>query len=131
MFFSLSLSSYLYFTLLLESSFLFYCNVPKEMCLLEEYTLIVQLPVLSIDISHDSRLIITSSADKNIKIWGLDFGDCHRSIFAHDESVMQVAFEKGSHMFWSVGKDRSVKYWDGDKVCFTLSCALPSYCPTM
>lgn len=29
---------------------------------------------------------------------------------------MQVAFEKGSHHFWSVGKDRSVKYWDGDKV---------------
>lgn len=29
---------------------------------------------------------------------------------------MQVAFEKGSHMFWSVGKDKSVKYWDGDKV---------------
>ena len=29
-----------------------------------------RLPVLSIDISHDSKLIITSSADKNIKIWG-------------------------------------------------------------
>lgn len=29
---------------------------------------------------------------------------------------MQVAFEKGTHLFWSVGKDRSVKYWDGDKV---------------
>lgn len=29
---------------------------------------------------------------------------------------MQVAFEKGSHLFWSVGKDRTVKYWDADKV---------------
>jgi len=29
---------------------------------------------------------------------------------------MQVAFERGSHLFWSVGKDRMVKYWDGDKV---------------
>ncbi|TFY59804.1 hypothetical protein EVJ58_g5546 [Rhodofomes roseus] len=83
-----------------------------------------KLPVLSMDISPDSKLIVTCSADKNVKIWGLDFGDCHRSLFAHDESVMQVAFEKNdvreldakpSHYFWTVGKDRMVKYWDGDK----------------
>ncbi|THH11473.1 hypothetical protein EW145_g624 [Phellinidium pouzarii] len=76
-----------------------------------------KLPVLSMDISDDSKLIVTCSADKNIKIWGLDFGDCHKSIFAHDESIMQVAFEKGldSHYFWSVSKDKLLKYWDGDK----------------
>ena len=72
------------------------------------------------DISYDSKLIVTCSADKNVKIWGLDFGDCHRSIFAHDESVMQVAFEKESHYFWTVGKDKMLKYWDGDKVGFLL-----------
>ena len=33
---------------------------------------------------------MTGSSDKNIKIWGLDFGDCHRSIFAHDDSIMCV-----------------------------------------
>ena len=77
-----------------------------------------QLPVLSLDISSDSKLIITGSSDKNVKIWGMDFGDCHRSIYAHDDSVMQVAFEKDSHYFWSVGKDQTVKYWDGDKVSF-------------
>ena len=85
----------------------------------------MQLPVLSMDISDDSKLIVTCSADKNVKIWGLDFGDCHKSIFAHDESVMQVAFErhdtregdtKPSHYFWTVGKDKLLKYWDGDKV---------------
>lgn len=78
------------------------------------------------DISDDSKLIVTCSADKNVKIWGLDFGDCHRSIFAHDESVMQIAFEKSdarddgnkaSHNFWTVGKDKLLKYWDGDRVC--------------
>ncbi|KAK7695479.1 hypothetical protein QCA50_000115 [Cerrena zonata] len=83
-----------------------------------------KLPVLSMDISADSKLIVTCSADKNVKIWGLDFGDCHRSIFAHEESVMQVAFEKNdtrelgakpSHYFWTVGKDKYLKYWDGDK----------------
>ncbi|WWD03840.1 hypothetical protein V865_001896 [Kwoniella europaea PYCC6329] len=78
-----------------------------------------KLPVLSLDISQDSKLIITCSADKNIKIWGMDFGDCHKSLFAHDDSIMQVQFEKGqernSHYFWSVGKDGLLKYWDGDK----------------
>ena len=83
-----------------------------------------KLPVLSLDISADSKLLVTCSADKSVKLWGMDFGDCHRSLFAHDESVMQVAFERtpkamgeaASHLFWSVGKDGKVKYWDGDKV---------------
>jgi len=73
------------------------------------------------DISDDSKLIVTCSADKNVKIWGLDFGDCHKSIFAHEESVMQVAFEKDSHYFWTVGKDKMLKYWDGDKVRFFIT----------
>ena len=42
-----------------------------------------KLPVLSMDISFDSKLIATSSADKNVRLWGLDFGDCHKSLFAH------------------------------------------------
>jgi len=91
---------------------------------------VAQLPVLSLDISSDSKLIVTCSADKNIKIWGLDFGDCHRSLFAHDESVMQVAFERGSHLFWSVGKDRMVKYWDGDKVRLDSFFPLPTLLPS-
>ena len=93
-----------------------------------------KLPVLAMDISGDSKLIATCSADKNVKIWGLDFGDCHKSIFAHDESVMQVAFErndtregdaKPSHYFWTVGKDKLLKYWDGDKVRRRVSLLTP------
>ena len=49
-----------------------------------------KLPVLSMDISSDGTLLASGSADKNLKFWGLDFGDCHRSIFAHSDSVMQV-----------------------------------------
>ncbi|SJX61232.1 related to DIP2-Dom34p-interacting protein [Sporisorium reilianum f. sp. reilianum] len=87
-----------------------------------------KLPVLSLDISGDSKLCVTVSADKNVKLWGLDFGDCHKSIFAHNESIMGVAFEHGqqggglmggrqgsSHHFWTVGKDGLLKHWDGDK----------------
>lgn len=74
-----------------------------------------KLPVLNMDISSDSKLIVTCSADKSVKIWGLDFGDVHKSIFAHDDSIMQVAFERNSHCFFSASKDKLVKYWDGDK----------------
>ncbi|CAO1614464.1 unnamed protein product [Sympodiomycopsis kandeliae] len=87
-----------------------------------------KLPVLSLDISIDSKLCVTVSADKNIKIWGLDYGDCHKSIFGHQDSIMSVSFERGqqgggllggregdSHHFWTIGKDGMVKYWDGDK----------------
>lgn len=44
-----------------------------------------KLPVLCMDISSDGDLIVTGSADKDLKIWGLDFGDCHKSLFAHKE----------------------------------------------
>lgn len=79
-----------------------------------------KLPVLNMDISHDSKLIVTCSADKNVRLWGLDFGDCHKAFFAHQDSVMQVAFiphnqDGNGHNFFSAGKDHIIKYWDGDK----------------
>ena len=42
-----------------------------------------KLPVLSFDISSDGALLVSGSADKNVKLWGMDFGNCHKSIFAH------------------------------------------------
>ena len=79
-----------------------------------------KLPVLNMDISFDSKLIVTCSADKNVRIWGLDFGDCHKALFAHHDSIMQVAFiphnqDGNGHHFFSASKDRIIKYWDGDK----------------
>ncbi|KAF8005594.1 hypothetical protein BT93_K0018 [Corymbia citriodora subsp. variegata] len=74
-----------------------------------------RLPVLCLDISSDGDLIVTGSADKNLMIWGLDFGDRHKSIFAHGDSIMAVQFVGNTHYMFSVGKDRLVKYWDADK----------------
>ena len=79
-----------------------------------------KLPVLSMDISFDSKLIVTCSADKNIRLWGLDFGDCHKAFFAHQDSILQVAFvphnqDDNGHFFFSSSKDKTIKYWDGDK----------------
>jgi WD40 repeat protein len=78
--------------------------------------LCVQLPVLSLDVASDSTLLATGSADKSIKLWGLDFGDCHRSLLAHGDAVTAVRFVPGTHYLFSASKDKAVKYWDGDKV---------------
>lgn len=61
-----------------------------------------KLPVLCMDISSDGDLIVTGSADKNMKIWGLDFGDCHKSIFAHAD---RCSFCINEHKF------RCVKFY--------------------
>ena len=55
-----------------------------------------KLPVMCIDISSDGALIVTGSQDKNIKIWGLDFGDCHKSIFAHDDRYFPLSLPNSS-----------------------------------
>lgn len=73
-----------------------------------------KLPVTCLDISSDSALIISGSSDRNVKIWGLDFGDCHKSLFAHDDSVTDVAFVPNTHYFFTAGKDGKIKEWDGD-----------------
>ena len=74
-----------------------------------------KLPVTCFDVSSDSALLLSGSADKNVKIWGLDFGDCHKSILAHDQSIMAVKFVPETHYFFSASKDRLVKYWDADR----------------
>ncbi|XP_071700962.1 uncharacterized protein [Rutidosis leptorrhynchoides] len=74
-----------------------------------------KLPVLCMDISSDGDLIVTGSADKNLGIWGMDFGDRHKSLFAHADCVTEVKFVLNTHYVFSVGKDRLVKYWDADK----------------
>ncbi|KAI9679899.1 MAG: hypothetical protein M1817_004914 [Caeruleum heppii] len=79
-----------------------------------------KLPVLHMDISFDSKLLVSCSADKNVRLWGLDFGDCRKALFAHSDSIMQVSFlphnhDRSGHHFFSASKDHSVKYWDGDK----------------
>lgn len=66
------------------------------------------------DISDDSTVIVTGSADKTIKVWGLDFGDCHRSMLAHNDIVTSVAFVPRTHYVFTSSKDKTIKYWDID-----------------
>jgi U3 small nucleolar RNA-associated protein 12 len=73
-----------------------------------------KLPVLSFDISSDGVLLATGSADKNLKIWGMQFGDIHKSMFLHQESITCVRFIRDTHYLLTASKDREVKMVDGD-----------------
>lgn len=73
-----------------------------------------KLPILSFDISSDNHLLVSASADKNIKIWGLDFGDIHKSMFIHQDSITCVQFIKETHYIMTCSKDKTVKFIDGD-----------------
>lgn len=74
-----------------------------------------KLPALAVDASDDDILLATSGADKTIKLWGLDFGDTHRTLHGHEDSITDVRFVTRTHNFFSTSKDGTVRYWDGDR----------------
>ena len=43
-----------------------------------------KLPVLCMDISSDAALLVSGSADINLKIWGLDFALCLHTLIGSD-----------------------------------------------
>jgi U3 small nucleolar RNA-associated protein 12 len=57
----------------------------------------------------------SGGADKSIKIWGLDFGDTHRTLYGHDDSITDLRFVKRTHNFFTCSKDKTVRFWDGDR----------------
>jgi U3 small nucleolar RNA-associated protein 12 len=76
-------------------------------------------PGTNLSISLDSKLLLSVSQDRTAKLWGLDFGDLHRSVRAHSSAVLAGMFERGTderdwHNFWTVGRDGGVRYWDGN-----------------
>ena len=74
-----------------------------------------KLPALAIDASDDDMILASSGADKTVKIFGLDFGDTHRTLHGHEDSVTDLRFIKRTHNFFTASKDGSLRYWDGDR----------------
>lgn len=74
-----------------------------------------KLPALAVDASDDDTILATAGADKLIKIWGLDFGDTHRTLHGHDDTISDLRFMRRTHNFFTASKDGTVRYWDGDR----------------
>ena len=60
----------------------------------------------TLDISSDNSLLASGGNDKNIRFWNTDYGDCRKSVFAHEAALTSVAFVKDTHYLFSAGKDR-------------------------
>ena len=73
------------------------------------------LPALALDASDDDTILASAGADKSIKIWGLDFGDTHRTLYGHSDSITDLKFVKKTHYFFTASKDGTIRYWDGDR----------------
>ncbi len=73
------------------------------------------LPALALDAADDDTILASAGADKSIKIWGLDFGDTHRTLYGHSDSITDLKFVKKTHYFFTASKDGTVRYWDGDR----------------
>ncbi|CAD8142623.1 unnamed protein product [Paramecium octaurelia] len=72
------------------------------------------LPVLTFAYTSDDTIVISAGADKSIKLWATDFGNCKKTLKAHTAEVIQIKTVNDTHYFFSGCKDNIIKYWDGD-----------------
>jgi len=70
------------------------------------------LPVKSVDISCDSKLIVTGSDDKTVKIIKISDKKVLATLPAHTNWVKCVRFSRDSRLVVSASDDKSVKLWD-------------------
>nr|CCC91526.1 conserved hypothetical protein [Trypanosoma congolense IL3000] len=73
-----------------------------------------KLPPTAASFSTDGTLIASVGMDKALRLWGTDFGDCHRAIHAHDDYVTDAVFLRNTHQLMTVSLDGTLKHWDGD-----------------
>ncbi|KAL7722353.1 WD repeat-containing protein [Entamoeba marina] len=73
------------------------------------------LPVTALDVSDDGNIIITGSADKSVKVWGLLYGECMKTFRIHEDLITGVKCIPRTHHFFSCSRDKTLRYWDADK----------------
>lgn len=52
------------------------------------------LPVKFFDFSNDDKKLASCSADKLIKVWGIEFGECHKTLYENAENVKFMKHNK-------------------------------------
>jgi centriolar protein POC1 len=80
-------------------------------------------PVKSVDISCDSKLLVTGSDDKTVKIIRISDKKLQATFQAHTNWVKCVRFSKDSRLIVSASDDKSVKLWDVNRKCLNSTLA--------
>ncbi|KAF2008821.1 WD40 repeat-like protein [Aaosphaeria arxii CBS 175.79] len=68
--------------------------------------------ITSVDLSHDSTRIASSSEDNTVKIWDAISGKHLHTLKGHSKWVSSVAFSHNSTQIASSSADNTVKIWD-------------------
>ena len=80
-------------------------------------------PLTSFDWNEsDPNLLGTSSIDTTCTIWNLETQQVRSQLIAHDKEVYDIAFQKGTDIFASVGADGSLRLFD---LRYVLCCCFP------
>jgi WD40 repeat protein len=61
--------------------------------------------------SPDSRLLATCSADRTVRVWQIDSGEC-QVLRGHTDDVFAVAFHPDGRRLATAGRDRAIWLWD-------------------
>ena len=71
-----------------------------------------ETPVKSIDISCDSRLIVTGADDKTVKLISINDKKLQANLLGHTNWVKTVRFSRDSLLVASGSDDKTLKLWD-------------------
>ena len=70
--------------------------------------------VWSLALSPDGQTLVSSSADKTIKIWRVETGQVLHTLSGHDDTVRAIALSADGRMLASGSGDNAIKLWNLD-----------------
>ncbi|WP_261891276.1 TIR domain-containing protein [Acaryochloris marina] len=70
--------------------------------------------VWSVALTADGRRALSGSADKTVKFWDLDSGQCLQTLEGHDSDVGSIALTPDGRRALSGSADKTIKLWDLD-----------------
>lgn len=68
-------------------------NLPSLCCCPRMPSSLFNLPMLHVCVC----VFFNCTRHTSAQVWGLDFGDCHRSLFAHQDTITSVRFVRDTH----------------------------------
>ncbi|KAF2169089.1 hypothetical protein M409DRAFT_21100 [Zasmidium cellare ATCC 36951] len=68
--------------------------------------------------SQDGKFVATGGADKKLIIWEAATLKPLKTFFQHRDSVLSLAFRRGTNQLFSASKDRTIKIWSLDELTY-------------